>query len=62
MNVSRLGYGARMRGPGPKEISECAFHFVGAKVQQAQEWTEKAARMGLAGHTLFLDVVPPKTQ
>jgi glycosyltransferase involved in cell wall biosynthesis len=35
------------------------FIFVGAKVQQAQEWTEKAAGLGLADHTLFLDVVPP---
>lgn len=36
------------------------FIFVGAKVYQAQEWTEKAARMGLAGHTLFMNVVPPE--
>jgi len=36
------------------------FIFVGAKVQQAQEWTEKAARLGLADHTLFLDVVSPE--
>jgi glycosyltransferase involved in cell wall biosynthesis len=36
------------------------FIFVGAKVQQAQEWTEKAERLGLADHTLFLDVVPPE--
>ena len=36
------------------------FIFVGAKVQQSQEWTEKAARMGLAGHTLFLNVVSPE--
>lgn len=36
------------------------FIFVGAKVYQAQEWTEKAARLGLADHTLFLDVVPPE--
>lgn len=35
------------------------FIFVGAKVRQAQEWTEKAAGLGLADHTLFLDVVPP---
>ena len=36
------------------------FIFVGAKVQQAQEWTEKAKSLGLADHTLFLDVVPPE--
>jgi glycosyltransferase involved in cell wall biosynthesis len=36
------------------------FIFVGAKVQQAQEWTEKAAKLGLADHTLFLDVVSPE--
>lgn len=36
------------------------FIFVGAKVQQAQEWTKKAMRMGLSDHTLFLDVVPPE--
>jgi glycosyltransferase involved in cell wall biosynthesis len=36
------------------------FIFVGAKVFQAQEWTEKAAALGLAGHVLFLDVVPPE--
>ena len=36
------------------------FIFVGAKVQQAQEWTEKAERKGLGGHTLFLDVVSPE--
>ena len=36
------------------------FIVVGAKVQQAQEWTEKAAKMGLGNHTLFLDVVSPE--
>jgi glycosyltransferase involved in cell wall biosynthesis len=36
------------------------FIFVGAKVQQAREWTEKAKRLGLADHTIFLDVVPPE--
>jgi glycosyltransferase involved in cell wall biosynthesis len=43
-----------------KKYPNVLFIFVGAKVQQAQEWTEKAARMGLAGHTLFLNVVPPE--
>lgn len=37
-----------------------SFIFVGAKVQQASEWTEKAARRGLSEHTLFLDVVSPE--
>jgi glycosyltransferase involved in cell wall biosynthesis len=36
------------------------FIVVGAKVQQAQEWTEKAVKMGLGDHTLFLDVVSPE--
>jgi glycosyltransferase involved in cell wall biosynthesis len=36
------------------------FTFVGAKVQQAREWTEKAREMGLGDHSLFLDVVPPE--
>lgn len=36
------------------------FIFVGAKVYQAQEWTEKAAARGLGDHTLFLDVVSPE--
>jgi glycosyltransferase involved in cell wall biosynthesis len=36
------------------------FIFVGAKVQQAREWTEVATGMGLGDHTLFLDVVPPE--
>lgn len=36
------------------------FIFVGAKVFQAREWTEKAAALGLAGHTLFLDAVSPE--
>jgi glycosyltransferase involved in cell wall biosynthesis len=42
-----------------KKYPNVFFIFVGAKVQQAQEWTEKAAKLGLADHTLFLDVVPP---
>jgi glycosyltransferase involved in cell wall biosynthesis len=43
-----------------KKYPDVLFIFVGAKVQQAQEWTEKAMRMGLGDHTLFLDVVPPE--
>ena len=36
------------------------FIFVGAKVQQSDEWSEKTARLGLSDHTLFLDVVSPE--
>lgn len=36
------------------------FIFVGAKVQQAQTWTNTARKKGLAGHTLFLDAVSPQ--
>lgn len=36
------------------------FIVVGAKVQQAQEWTEKAEKIGLGDNTLFLDVVSPE--
>ena len=36
------------------------FIVVGAKVQQAQEWTEKATKMGLGNHTVFFDVVSPE--
>lgn len=43
-----------------KKHPNVLFIFVGAKVYQAQEWTEKAKRLGLAEHTLFLDVVPPE--
>ena len=43
-----------------KKYPNVLFIFVGAKVQQAQEWTENAARLGLANHTLFLNVVPPE--
>lgn len=43
-----------------KKHPNVIFIFVGAKVQQAQEWTEKAARLELADHTLFINVVPPE--
>lgn len=36
------------------------FIFVGAKVYQSQEWTEKAVSMNLGDHTLFIDVVSPE--
>jgi glycosyltransferase involved in cell wall biosynthesis len=43
-----------------KKYPNVIFIFVGAKVQQAREWTEVAENKGLADHTLFLDVVPPE--
>jgi len=43
-----------------KQHPNAIFIFVGAKVQQAREWTEKAETRGLGGHTLFLDVVSPE--
>jgi glycosyltransferase involved in cell wall biosynthesis len=43
-----------------QRYSNVKFIFVGAKVYQAQEWTEKAARLGLAEHAHFLDVVSPE--
>ena len=46
--------------PVRQRYPNVTFVFVGAKVQQAREWTEKATKWGLADHTLFLDVVPPE--
>lgn len=43
-----------------RQVPNVIFIFVGAKVYQAQEWTEKAQRMNLGDHTLFLDVVSPE--
>ena len=43
-----------------KQYPNVIFIFVGAKVYQSQEWTEKAAGMNLQKHTLFLDVVSPE--
>jgi glycosyltransferase involved in cell wall biosynthesis len=43
-----------------KQYPNAIFIFVGAKVQQAREWTEKAQARGLGEHTLFLDVVSPE--
>jgi glycosyltransferase involved in cell wall biosynthesis len=43
-----------------KKYPNVIFIFVGAKVYQAQEWTEKAKSLGLSDHTLFLNVVPPE--
>jgi glycosyltransferase involved in cell wall biosynthesis len=43
-----------------KQHPNAIFIFVGAKVNQAQEWTEKAAAKNLGNHTLFLDAVPPE--
>jgi glycosyltransferase involved in cell wall biosynthesis len=42
-----------------KQIPGVIFIFVGAKNQQAREWTEIARGMNLQEHSLFLDVVPP---
>lgn len=43
-----------------KQYPNAIFIFVGAKNQQAREWTEKAREMGLQDHVLFLDVVSPE--
>jgi glycosyltransferase involved in cell wall biosynthesis len=43
-----------------KQYPNVIFIFVGAKVYQAMEWTEKAVHRNLGGHTLFLDVVSPE--
>ena len=42
-----------------KQDPRVIFIFVGAKNQQAREWTEIALDMNLQEHVLFLDVVPP---
>jgi glycosyltransferase involved in cell wall biosynthesis len=42
-----------------KQYPRVIFVFVGAKNQQAREWTEIARDMKLQQHVLFLDVVPP---
>jgi glycosyltransferase involved in cell wall biosynthesis len=42
-----------------KQYPGAIFIFVGAKNQQAREWTEIAQAMNLQEHVLFLDVVPP---
>jgi glycosyltransferase involved in cell wall biosynthesis len=43
-----------------KKFPNVLYMFVGAKNQQAREWTEKAREIGVAEHSLFLDVVPPQ--
>ena len=43
-----------------KKYPNVIFIFVGAKNQQAREWTEKAREMNLQDHVLFLDVVSPE--
>jgi glycosyltransferase involved in cell wall biosynthesis len=43
-----------------KQYPEVIFIFVGAKVYQAQEWTEKAEARNLGNHTLFINVVSPE--
>ena len=42
-----------------KQCPQVMFIFVGAKNQQAREWTEIAQEMNIQKHVLFLDVVPP---
>jgi glycosyltransferase involved in cell wall biosynthesis len=42
-----------------KQYPKVIFIFVGAKNQQAREWTQIAREMKLQEHVLFLDVVPP---
>jgi glycosyltransferase involved in cell wall biosynthesis len=42
-----------------KHFPDVIFIFVGAKNQQAGEWTEMARGMNLREHVLFLDVVSP---
>jgi glycosyltransferase involved in cell wall biosynthesis len=43
-----------------KQYPNVIFIFVGAKNQQAREWTEIAREMNLQDHVLFLDVVSPE--
>ncbi len=43
-----------------KEFPNVVFLFVGAKNQQAREWTEKAHEHNLQDHVVFLDVVSPE--
>jgi glycosyltransferase involved in cell wall biosynthesis len=43
-----------------KQFPNVLFIFVGAKAQQAQFWTDKATRMNLQDHVLFLNVVAPE--
>lgn len=42
-----------------RQCPSVIFLFVGAKNQQAREWTEIARQMNLQEHALFLDVVSP---
>ena len=42
-----------------KQYPRAIFIFLGAKNQQAIEWTEIARKQNLQEHVLFLDVVPP---
>ncbi|HET9906375.1 MAG TPA: glycosyltransferase [Anaerolineales bacterium] len=42
-----------------KQFPEVIFIFVGAKNQQAREWSQIARGRNLQEHVLFLDVVPP---
>ena len=43
-----------------REFPNVIFLFVGAKNQQAQEWTKKGCELNLQDHVMFLDVVSPE--
>lgn len=43
-----------------KKFPNVIFLFVGAKNEQASDWSELARTMDLQDHVLFLDAVPPK--
>ena len=43
-----------------REHPNVIFIFVGAKAQQAQIWTDKARRLNIQDHVLFLNVVDPE--
>lgn len=43
-----------------REHPNVIFIFVGAKAQQARIWTEKARRLSIQDHVLFLNVVDPE--
>lgn len=42
-----------------KQYPNVIFIFVGAKNEQAQDWTDKAEEMNIKDHVMFLDVVAP---
>jgi glycosyltransferase involved in cell wall biosynthesis len=42
-----------------KQYPNVIFIFVGAKNEQARDWTDKAEEMNIKDHVMFLDVVAP---